>query len=221
MWDDLNSNPWQVGNWLANWVGRLCRSWSWLQQWIGQCHRKPRKRSRSWSCRLIHRRSWDQNNGWRCTSRCILMIWFRFRCSWSTQSHPPLTQLLLLLFKPLQTSGAMAVSSWGWRHSPGFRSPCRQPAVSFRWLPRQKYCSRQSLGERPMRQTMTIYIQEGTSRRIRIFYATVFRPSVRPETCDTDAARPCLSQSGSETWTSDVDVPFVACSSEATLLLGF
>ena len=106
MWDDLNSNPWQVGNWLANWVGRLCRSWSWLQQWIGQCHRKPRKRSRSWSCRLIHRRSWDQNNGWRCTSRCILMIWFRFRCSWSTQSHPPLTQLSSSsssnLFKPLE-----------------------------------------------------------------------------------------------------------------------
>ena len=158
MWDDLNSNPWQVGNRLANWVDRLCRSWSWLQQWIGQCHRKPRKRSRSWSCRLIHRRSWDQNNGWRCTSRCILMIWFRFQCSWSTQSHPPLTQLLLLLSKPLQTSGAMAVSSWGWRHSPGFRSPCRQPAVSFRLLPRQKYCSRQSLGERSMRQTMTQYI---------------------------------------------------------------
>ena len=59
---------------------------------------------------------------------------------------------------PLQTSGAMAVSSWGWRYSPGFRSPCRQPAVSFGLLPRQKYCSRQSLGERSMRQTMTQYI---------------------------------------------------------------
>ena len=41
MWDDLNSNPWQVGNRLASWVDRLCRSWPWLQQWIGRCHRPP------------------------------------------------------------------------------------------------------------------------------------------------------------------------------------